>query len=89
MLSHLPMFNFVKNFSFATINIAYMTPTQPALITKSVVAVMELVTDVRLCLAQPTYVYSASDIQKAFRSLQSGKIQARWLSIWAKTPLFG
>ncbi|MCJ1262836.1 hypothetical protein MMC22_002706 [Lobaria immixta] len=71
--SNLPMFPFAKNVSFGAVDIAAMSRERPALLRKSLQAVMALVTQRQLHASQPLDIYPVSDIEDAFRYMQSGK----------------
>ena len=69
----LPMSCFAKNVSFCAVAVDYMCNHRPALFRKSLLAVMDMVTDKSMRVAHPLHVYPISDTEEAFRSLQSGK----------------
>ena len=69
----LPMFQFAKNIAFGAIDAAAMSVERPALFRESLVAVMALVAEKKLRAAQPIHVYPVSEIEGAFRYMQSGK----------------
>lgn len=67
------MFPFAKNVSFGVVDIAAMSQERPPLLRKSLQAVMALVTQKQLHPSQPLEVYPVTDIEDAFRYMQSGK----------------
>lgn len=69
----LPMFPFAKNVSFGAVDIAAMSRERPALLRKSLQAVMAMVADRQLHAPQPLNIYPLSGIENAFRYMQSGK----------------
>lgn len=69
----LPMFPFARNVSFGAVDIAAMSRERPALLRKSLQAVMALVTDRQLHAPQPLDIYPLSRIENALRYMQSGK----------------
>lgn len=71
--AELPMFPFAKNVSFGAVDIAAMSRERPALLRKSLQAVLTLVRDRQLHAPQPLSVYPVSGIENAFRYMQSGK----------------
>jgi NADPH:quinone reductase-like Zn-dependent oxidoreductase len=73
----LPMFPFAKNVTFSVIDVAEMTSERPLLIAKVLKAVIPLVVAGKLRTAQPLQVYGISDIEKAFRSMQSGRTSGK------------
>ncbi|KAL9608147.1 MAG: hypothetical protein Q9167_006999, partial [Letrouitia subvulpina] len=68
----LPMFPFAKNVSFSAVDLAAMTFERPWLIQNSIRKVMQLFAAKRLHTALPLQRYSISEIEHAFRLLQSG-----------------
>ncbi|MCJ1263259.1 hypothetical protein MMC22_003129 [Lobaria immixta] len=68
-----PMFLFAKNVSSGAVDIAAMSRERPPLLRKSLHAVMALVTQKQLHATQPLEVYPVTDIEDAFRYMQSGK----------------
>lgn len=69
----LPMFPFAKNVSFTAVDLADITRNNLKLLHRLQVAVMNLVKSRKLCAAQPLNIYRASQVEEAFRFLQSGK----------------
>ena len=71
--SRLDMFQFAKNVSFSAVDIFGMSRERPGLVRKSLSAVMALVAEKKVCASQPLSTYSVSQIEDAFRYMQSGK----------------
>ncbi|KAI0436484.1 putative polyketide synthase [Xylaria telfairii] len=71
--SRLDMFHFAKNVSFTAVDIFGMTKEQPGLVRESLVAAMQLVTAGEAKASHPLQVYPISQIETAFRHMQSGK----------------
>lgn len=69
----LPMFPFAQNVSFSAIDISAMSRERLPMIQKALKSWMHLYTEGRFHSAQPLKCYSASSIEEAFRSIQSGK----------------
>ncbi|KAM3083977.1 hypothetical protein ACMFMG_001916 [Clarireedia jacksonii] len=69
----LPMFPFSKNATFSAVDLASMTPARPLLVRKAFTAIMELFKAKKIYTAKPLHVYKNSEIEKAFRFMQSGK----------------
>ena len=71
--ANLPMFPFVKNVSFATIDLSGIVRERLSVLQELIHGMMALVEQGKLRAAQPMHVFPASEITQAFRSLQSGK----------------
>ena len=71
--SKLDMFQFAKNVSFAAVDIFGMSRQRPELVRRSLSAVMGMVAEKKVKASQPLHKYSASQIEDAFRYMQSGK----------------
>ena len=71
--SKLNMFQFAKNVSFGAVDIFGMSKERPELVRKSLAAVMALVAEKKVHASQPMSVYSCSQLEDAFRYMQSGK----------------
>ena len=71
--SKLDMFQFAKNVSFAAVDIFGMSRERPELVRRSLSAVMGMVAEKKVEASQPLHKYSASQIEDAFRYMQSGK----------------
>ncbi|KAK2742657.1 Type I Iterative PKS [Onygenales sp. PD_40] len=70
----LPMFPFARNVTFSAIDLASMSTERGAvLIEKSFKAIMELIKERKLHVAEPLQVYKISEVEIALRSMQSGK----------------
>ncbi|MCJ1384592.1 hypothetical protein MMC17_007710 [Xylographa soralifera] len=70
----LPMFQFAANVSFSAIDLAFdPKKSPPAIIRRSFETIMGLLSGRRISAPYPLSVYGLSDLEKAFRSLQSGK----------------
>ncbi|PGH03618.1 hypothetical protein AJ79_07309 [Helicocarpus griseus UAMH5409] len=70
----LPMFPFAKNVTFSAIDLAAMsTEAHLPLLQRSFNAIMHLAAVGKLQPAQPLQVYRISEVENAFRSMQSGK----------------
>jgi NADPH:quinone reductase-like Zn-dependent oxidoreductase/ubiquinone/menaquinone biosynthesis C-methylase UbiE len=70
---NLPMFPFIKNASFSGVDLTAITEQRPELVQRMLQSIMSLVLVKSLRPADPLTVFSISDIEKAFRLLQSGK----------------
>lgn len=69
----LPMFHFAKNVTFSAIDIASMAQERPRLVREALKSILDLVKAKKLHAAQPLHVYKASEIEQAFRFMQSGQ----------------
>ena len=69
----LPMFPFAKNVSFNAVDLMHLVLERPSLVRKSFAAALELLAVGAITTASPLGVYDVSDIEKAFRLMQSGK----------------
>ncbi|KAJ8070006.1 hypothetical protein OCU04_000409 [Sclerotinia nivalis] len=69
----LPIFPISKCAKFSAVDLATMTPARPMLIRKAFTAVMKLFNAGEIHTAKPLHVYKMSEIEKAFRFMQSGK----------------
>lgn len=67
------MFQFAKNVSFNAVDIFGMSRERPDLVRRSLLATMNLVAEEKVKASQPLKVYSVSQIEDAFRYMQSGK----------------
>lgn len=70
--NELPMYPFARNTSFSAVDLAAMTLERPSLIRKSMRTVMQLFAAKQLHTALPLQRYPISEIEHAFRLLQSG-----------------
>lgn len=71
--SRLPMAVFANNVTFSAVAIDYTCTHRPDLLGKTMVAVMDLVTNRVLKVAYPLHVYPISECEEALRNMQSGK----------------
>ena len=71
--SRLNMFQFAKNVSFGAVDIFGMSKERPELVRKSLAAVMNLVSQKKVNASQPLSIYSVSQLEDAFRYMQSGR----------------
>ncbi|KAK2612526.1 hypothetical protein QQS21_001464 [Conoideocrella luteorostrata] len=71
--SRLNMFYFAKNVSFTGVDVFGMTKERPGLVRQSLNAAMDLVGKGYAKPSYPLQVYPVSEIEKAFRHMQSGK----------------
>jgi acyl transferase domain-containing protein/NADPH:quinone reductase-like Zn-dependent oxidoreductase/SAM-dependent methyltransferase len=69
----LDMFHFAKNVSFSAVDIFGMSRERPDLVRKSLSAVMAMVAESEVHVSQPMRTYSVSEVEDAFRYMQSGK----------------
>ena len=69
----LPMHRFAENVSFAAVDLAYITRKNSELLRQLLERVMDLASSRKLCPSQPIHLYRASQIEEAFRLLQTGK----------------
>lgn len=71
--ANLPMFPFRKNASFAAVDLDHMYFERPSAFRKSLLAVVKMLAEDELRIVFPLHSYPVSDIETAFRSMQSGK----------------
>ena len=71
--NQLPMWQFRKNCTFASVDLGVIMTERPKVIKKSISSVMPLLAKKIFFVPQPFKVYSVSEIEGAFRSFQSGK----------------
>ena len=69
----LPMFPFAKNVTFSTIDLAGIWEDRPALMRQILNAVVKMVTKKKVKVATPLNIFPVSNVEAAFRMLQSGK----------------
>ncbi len=69
----LPMFMFKKNVSFAAVDVSQISQDRPHLAGQAMAQIMELVRQGQFQPAYPLQLYGVSEVQKAFRTMQSGK----------------
>ncbi|KAI0379259.1 hypothetical protein F5Y04DRAFT_290474 [Hypomontagnella monticulosa] len=70
--SNLPMKMFEKHVSFTAFEVSVLNQDRPTVVRKALEHVLDLTAQGRFGPAQPMQVFGISDLQKAFRSLQSG-----------------
>ncbi|KAI0600762.1 putative polyketide synthase [Biscogniauxia sp. FL1348] len=75
ILAHgsLSMTMFEKNVSFAAVDVSMLNRDRPSIVGKALKSIFALTANGSLCPAYPLQIYRVSEIQQAFRSLQSGK----------------
>lgn len=97
MYSHskLDMYHLAKNISFSAVDIFRMSRKRPGLVRKSLSAVMALVAEKKVCASQPLSTHSISQIEDAFRYMQSGKNVGKIVvdmkkddQVLVRTPIF-
>ena len=71
--SKLPMSPFANNVSFSAVAVDYMCANRPDLVRRSLINILERLEEGKLQVASPLHEYSISDIETAFRFMQSGK----------------
>lgn len=69
----LHMYHFRKNVSFGHIDLDSFHRERPFAFRKSLVAILDMIADKSMHTAQPLHVYPVSQLEDAFRYLQSGK----------------
>ncbi|KAK4236508.1 lovastatin diketide synthase LovF [Achaetomium macrosporum] len=69
----LPMFPFAKNVSFCAVDLSALTVDKPELIQEELGAVVELFKQGVLRLPEPMKAFSITEVEAAFRYLQSGQ----------------
>ena len=67
------MFQFSKNAMFSAVNVAAMTRERPQLVRKALESAMALIATRKAAVASPLHVFKISEVEKAFRFVQSGK----------------
>ncbi|KAI0010005.1 hypothetical protein F4779DRAFT_331916 [Xylariaceae sp. FL0662B] len=75
--SALPMACFARNASFSAVDLYYVAKSNPELVNGLLEKVMNLITNGVIRHPSPLHIYSTSNIEKAFRYLQSGKSMGR------------
>ncbi|KAF7159056.1 hypothetical protein CNMCM5623_004289 [Aspergillus felis] len=71
--SKLPMLQFEQNVIFAAVDLAAMTLDRPRVVTAALETILSLLREGKISLPDPLQVYGISDIEAAFRQMQSGK----------------
>ncbi|KAH2773310.1 hypothetical protein KXW10_002572 [Aspergillus fumigatus] len=69
----LPMLQFEQNITFAAVDLAAMTMDRPHVVTAALETILSLLREGKISLPDPLQVYGISDIEVAFRQMQSGK----------------
>ncbi|KAF4179877.1 hypothetical protein CNMCM7927_001594 [Aspergillus lentulus] len=69
----LPMLQFEQNITFAAVDLAAMTMDRPHVVTAALETILSLLREGKISLPDPVQVYGISDIEVAFRQMQSGK----------------
>jgi NADPH:quinone reductase-like Zn-dependent oxidoreductase len=69
----LQMYHFARNVTFSAVDLSTMNTERPELVLKSLNAILSLVAKGELTPSRPMQVYGVSEVEKAFRSMQSGK----------------
>lgn len=69
----LPMLPFNENRTFTAVNLTHMISERPDIVRKNMEAILALLGDGQIRTPQPLHIYSNSQIEEAFRYLQSGK----------------
>lgn len=75
--SNLPMRVFEKHVSFTAFDVSVLNQDRPIVVRKALEHVLELTALGQLTPAHPMQVYGISELQKAFRSLQSGNTMGK------------
>ena len=69
----LPMYQFAKNVTFACVDLAHLVETNAELASRLLKEVMEMLRLGKIATPKPLHVYKMSNVEEAFRYLQSGK----------------
>lgn len=69
----LPMSPFSQNVTFSSVDLGVVMDKAKPVMAATLKAVMALLEDARISTPQPLHVYKLSDLERAFRSMQSGK----------------
>lgn len=75
--SSLPMSGFAKNVSFSTVDLHHMIKVRPQLVNTTTEALLDLLAEGKIRYPGPLHVYPVSDVEGAFRYMQSGKNTGR------------
>ncbi|KAI1378022.1 hypothetical protein F4677DRAFT_458752 [Hypoxylon crocopeplum] len=75
--SNLPMSMFEKHVSFTAFDVSVLNQDRPTVVRKALEHVLDLTAQGQFSPAYPLQVYGISELQKAFRSLQSGKTMGK------------
>ncbi|KAM7211167.1 putative polyketide synthase [Rhypophila decipiens] len=73
----LPLARFEKGISFSAVDISQLAANRPAVAGDALREVVKLLSDGKLSPVYPIQIFPASDIQTAFRTLQSGKTSGK------------
>lgn len=71
------MFHFAKNVTFSAIDVASLSQERPWLMREALTSIIDLVKTKKLHDAHPLHVYTTSEIEQAFRFMQSGQNDAK------------
>jgi NADPH:quinone reductase-like Zn-dependent oxidoreductase/SAM-dependent methyltransferase len=71
--SGLPMSSFSKNVTFSALALDRIIRDRPAIFRKCLLTVMDMLENKTLSLARPLHKFAISEMQEAFRLMQSGK----------------
>ena len=69
----LPMLPFNENRTFTAVNLTHMISERPDIVRKNMESILAFLGDGQIRIPQPLHIYSNSQIEEAFRYLQSGK----------------
>ncbi|KAL8786450.1 MAG: hypothetical protein Q9213_002766 [Squamulea squamosa] len=69
----LSMVHFANNVSFSAIAIDHITSTRPLVVRESLLHILEKVAEGSIKIASPLHEFQISDIEEAFRFMQSGR----------------
>jgi NADPH:quinone reductase-like Zn-dependent oxidoreductase len=75
--SSLPMSKFAKNCSFAAVDFVHLAQSAPHIVQESMVEFMELIGNGTIRCPFPVHSYSVSQVEEAFRLMQSGSNSGR------------
>ncbi|KAL9001809.1 MAG: hypothetical protein Q9188_005223 [Gyalolechia gomerana] len=70
--SSLPMSSFERNVSFHALDVSLWMDKKPKVVRRAMEQILHLVSDGELHAARPLHTYSISDVESAFRHLQTG-----------------
>ena len=71
--STLPMYQFAKNVTFACVDLVHLLDEEPEVAGSLLRDVMKMLQSGRIAGPQPLHLYKSSQIEEAFRYMQSGK----------------
>ncbi|XXG95635.1 hypothetical protein Hte_001903 [Hypoxylon texense] len=75
--SSLPMASFARNISFCAVDLHHMIETEPELFSTILANTMALIEKGDISPPEPLHIYALSNVEDAFRYLQSGKNTGR------------